>query len=667
MFEVNPSPQSANAITSLAETNAFLAEQVMPKVYQQLQLFASDPTFLEQLKLPFGDTWDIQKAQTLATEWLTGDFSTFAPIKIVASADINGSSGAFADTTNQIYLAEDVLTGSNVNQAVSVVLEEIGHSIDPRLNSSDSIGDEGEIFANIVQGKGLSPEQIQTLKSEDDATVVILDGENVVIEMNLQSDWTVWRYADWRNNNFDWLKPDGGTIQKGNRPDSKDGIYIDWGIGSPFNASNIDSKDSIYVDWGLDTSNISNSNNSDYFAVQGIASADFEAGKTYKFTVNADNGIIVAARPKDEDFTINSFITPVDTAQNEVLWQEYNDNNPQAREYNFTPDQTGIYEVYFWSYDVTGNASVDISWEKLNFTVNTARSNIFGQARKDGEVRQIFIESVDGSAIKDVPTWIVVHGNASNSDEITIDGEINNIRNLAESLESNDPNTQVLLLDWRSAANNTGGIKGLDKSTSWIPSVADTATTLINNLGLSPWNLNFVGHSLGTYVSWEIANRMGGINRLVALDPAADVPGWYDTNNIDFSQPSDWSWAFYGSAAGSTTRANTADESFKFEFPWLGSALFFEDLEKHSEVVNAFADTIKQNQSGNAGYFTSTINLNKMGTPDERPWYIGEGFEAILSVYNSNSEWVINDEDSKIAISNDGYFKYLKGSTKVAD
>ncbi|WP_027249010.1 M23 family metallopeptidase [Planktothrix agardhii] len=349
MFEVNPSPQSANAITSLAETNAFLAEQVMPKVYQQLQLFASDPTFLEQLKLPFGDTWDIQKAQTLATEWLTGNFSTLAPIKIVTSADIKGASGAFADTTNQIYLAEDILTGSNVNQAVSVVLEEIGHSIDSRLNSSDSLGDEGEIFANIVQGKVLSPEQIQTLKSEDDATVVILDGETVVLEMNLQADWYVWRYSDWRKNdgNVDWFNPDGNTIQKGNRPDGKDGIYINWGLGSPFDASNI-----------------SDGNNSDYFAVAGSAFPDFEAGKTYKFTVNADDGIILTAQPKDQKLTINGVITPYDTAQNKYAWQKYDDNNPQAKEYNFTPDQTGTYRVNFWSYDITGNASVDISWEE---------------------------------------------------------------------------------------------------------------------------------------------------------------------------------------------------------------------------------------------------------------------------------------------------------------
>jgi hypothetical protein len=351
MFEVNSNPPSANAITSLAETNAFLAEQVMPKVYQQLQLFASDPTFVEQLKLPFGDTWDIQKAQTLATEWLTGNFSTLAPIKIVTSADIKGSSGGFADATNQIYLAEDILTGSNVNQAVSVVLEEIGHSLDPRLNSSDSLGDEGEIFANIVQGKVLSPEQIQTLKSEDDATVVILDGETVVLEMNLQSDWYVWRYSDWRKNdgNVDWFNPEGRTIQKGNRPDSKDGIYINWGLGSPFDASNI-----------------SNSNNSDYFAVHGSAYADFEAGKTYKFTVNADDGIILTAQPKDQKLTINGVITPYDTAQNKYAWQKYDDNNPQAKEYNFTPDQTGTYRVNFWSYDITGNASVDISWENSN-------------------------------------------------------------------------------------------------------------------------------------------------------------------------------------------------------------------------------------------------------------------------------------------------------------
>lgn len=624
MFEVNPSPTSANAITSLAETNAFLAEQVMPKVYQQLQLFASDPTFIEQLKLPFGDTWDIQKAQTLATEWLTGDFSTLAPIKIVASADIKGSSGAFADTTNQIYLAEDILTGSNVNQAVSVVLEEIGHSIDPRLNSSDSLGDDGEIFANIVQGKGLSPEQIQTLKAEDDHATITIDGKILAVEFN---DFYDFYSQNWGGEIFDWTT--GQKESKGwysftrndqNAVSTRNSISRNWGNGSP------------------------NDVGSDYFGVNLWTIANFEAGNTYNFSVTADDYYRLGVIPVNA-YDSNQWVN--------ISGQDWNWLNDayNGKQYTFTPAATGEYWVYAGYNEEQDVASFNISWE----TTNSAPSSVSGNASNKGETKGIFIESSDGSPIKDVPTWIVVHGNANNSDTPTI-------KNLAESLKSNDPNTQVLLLDWGSAANYDNGSwnANLDKSTDWIQPVADTATTLINNLGLSTWNLNFVGHSLGTYVSWEIANRMGGINRLVALDPAADFPGWYDTNNINFSQPSDWSWAFYGSALGSPTRANTADESFEFKFPFGTN-----DFDKHGEVVNAFTDTIKQNKSGNAGYLTSAINLNKMGTPDERPWYIGEGFEAILSVdKDSNSEWVINGGDSLIADSN-GYTGF-GGYTKFA-
>lgn len=337
MFEVNPNPPSANAITSLAETNTFLAEQVMPKVYQQLQLFASDPTFVEQLKLPFGDTWDIQKAQTLATEWLTGNFSTLAPIKIVTSADINGASGAFADTTNQIYLVEDILTGSNVNQAVSVVLEEIGHSIDPRLNSSDSLGDEGEIFANIVQGKGLSPEQIQTLKSEDDHATITIDGK--ILSVEFDDDAYDYYSQNWGGEIFDWTTT-GEKESKGWYPFTRN------------DQSSVTTRNSISRNWG----NSSPSDvGSDYFGVNLYTITNFEAGNTYNFSVTADDFYRVGVIPVNTDQSsqwIN--ISGQD-------WNWLNDAN-NGKQYSFTPTITGEYWVYAGYAEAEDTASFNISW-----------------------------------------------------------------------------------------------------------------------------------------------------------------------------------------------------------------------------------------------------------------------------------------------------------------
>jgi hypothetical protein len=56
----------------------------------------------------------------------------------------------------------------NPAAVADVLLEEIGHSVDARLNVTDSPGDEGAIFAAVVQGKELSEGELQGLKSEDD-------------------------------------------------------------------------------------------------------------------------------------------------------------------------------------------------------------------------------------------------------------------------------------------------------------------------------------------------------------------------------------------------------------------------------------------------------------------------------------------------------------------
>jgi Ca2+-binding RTX toxin-like protein len=63
-----------------------------------------------------------------------------------------------------------------------VILEEVGHWVDRQINTTDAVGDEGAIFAALVQGESLSSEDLQLLRAEDDRTVVILDGQSIAIE-----------------------------------------------------------------------------------------------------------------------------------------------------------------------------------------------------------------------------------------------------------------------------------------------------------------------------------------------------------------------------------------------------------------------------------------------------------------------------------------------------
>ncbi|MEG4634482.1 C39 family peptidase [Microcoleus sp. AR_TQ3_B6] len=158
----------------------------MPTVYQDLQRFAADPNLNEKLKLAFGSDYNVQTAQTIVGNWLIGDFSTIPPIELVERGDIAGANGAFAAATNKIYLSKDILTGETANTAAvkDVILEEIGHSIDTLVNAVDAPGDEGEIFADVVQEKTLGATDWANLKAEDDSTTINIDGKQYLAEMN---------------------------------------------------------------------------------------------------------------------------------------------------------------------------------------------------------------------------------------------------------------------------------------------------------------------------------------------------------------------------------------------------------------------------------------------------------------------------------------------------
>lgn len=337
---------STDSNSSLPDSSVdLLTGQAMSQVYGDLSKFAAGPDFVAKMNLAFGENWDAAGAKALAEGWFHGDFSDIPPVKVVSSAEIGGANGAFAAATDTIYLSKEFLAGNAANPAAvaDVLLEEIGHSVDARLNVTDAPGDEGAIFAAVVQGKELSEGELQRLKSKDDTANVVLGGANTTIEMS-QQKFILWSYADRNKQNFNWEKPDYTSYPNANRPDGKDGIYINWGQGSSFDFSN---------------TNITNLYNDD-FATSGGTIATFDAGATYKFRVSADDRLIMATKQIGKsDFNI---ITPLSQDRKQIEWQNF--PNGSFKEYSWTPPQSGQYYVYFWHYEITGDASVDISWEK---------------------------------------------------------------------------------------------------------------------------------------------------------------------------------------------------------------------------------------------------------------------------------------------------------------
>ena len=206
-----------------------ILNQALDSVWYQLGQFASnDILFNSVISTAFGASAD---ASSFQTAWAKGDFSGFPPIEIRNRSEINGANGAFAIATGKIYLSQEFIDANvnNVGVITAVLLEEYGHYVDSKINLTDSAGDEGNIFARLVQGEGISESELAVLKAEDDSAIVMLDGQLVQIEQDTVTGTDVHWYNDpndhgrtyWTNDatggeikgssTSDWINASGGN------------------------------------------------------------------------------------------------------------------------------------------------------------------------------------------------------------------------------------------------------------------------------------------------------------------------------------------------------------------------------------------------------------------------------------------------------------------------
>ncbi|MBD2515623.1 hypothetical protein H6G93_11470 [Nostoc sp. FACHB-973] len=155
--------------------------------YDYLSSFRNDTGYTEKLQTAFGNDFDSEVANQLFDGFAEGNFSGIPTIEIVNRNDLNGANGAFAIATGKIYLAADFISqnAQNLDAIVAVLLEETGHSIDAKINVVDAAGDEGDIFARLVQGKSINQQELAVLRAEDDTATVTVDGQVVQIEQNI--------------------------------------------------------------------------------------------------------------------------------------------------------------------------------------------------------------------------------------------------------------------------------------------------------------------------------------------------------------------------------------------------------------------------------------------------------------------------------------------------
>jgi Ca2+-binding RTX toxin-like protein len=258
---------------------------IIPAVDDILFNFAQSDDFYANLATAFGTGYDVVKATELRNQWQSRNFSQLPPIEVLSGEVLGTAKGAYAVSTNKIYLSESFLNVAASESLVKVILEEIGHYVDAQINPVDTPGDEGAIFAELVQGNSLDVATLEALREENDQTTIIVNGEIIQVE---QADFTG------TNGN------DNITGTSGN-----DTIY---GLDGNDTLSGLEGNDIIIG--GRDQDSLNGGNGSDDYRVGGYLSDDYSTFEGYD--TYADNGTtgsdrIVALRAGNVDIGLTTF------------------------------------------------------------------------------------------------------------------------------------------------------------------------------------------------------------------------------------------------------------------------------------------------------------------------------------------------------------------------
>src|SRR5262249_16207171 len=144
---------------------------------------------------------------------------------------------------------------------------------------------------------------------------------------------------------------------------------------------------------------------------------------------------------------------------------------------------------------------------------------------------------------------------------------------------------QVVLLDWSSAADDLS----IFNAAGWVPAVAKFAKDTLSRWGIAGSQVNIAAHSLGGLLADRLAHDFsGGVNRIVALDPATDLAGIF-ISGVDYADRSKFSIGFIASSHATPEAAATADLTFK------ASVGQFDSFDAHSNVVDLFASMLRAN------------------------------------------------------------------------
>ncbi|MEB3293667.1 MAG: VCBS repeat-containing protein, partial [Synechococcales bacterium] len=156
-------------------------QQAVQQSRSALLQFRQHTEFADRMTIAFGHHYDAAAADQFFDAFATRS-SGLPHLEILSNDALSGAYGAYAQATDTVYLSQQLIAGGNIHAIAAVLIEELGHSLDARINPVDARGDEGEIFSRLVRQQFLSSELLNRLQAEDDSGYLQVGDRRVSIE-----------------------------------------------------------------------------------------------------------------------------------------------------------------------------------------------------------------------------------------------------------------------------------------------------------------------------------------------------------------------------------------------------------------------------------------------------------------------------------------------------
>jgi len=203
---------------------------------------------------------------------------------------------------------------------------------------------------------------------------------------------------------------------------------------------------------------------------------------------------------------------------------------------------------------------------------------------------------------------------------------------IGQAIDAASRHNQVLEVDWSAAAGDANPVTVITR----VPDVAASVAKKLTDWGIPHAQINLVGHSYGGYMTDQVAKRIsGGVDRIVALDPATLSLGGVDFSGTDYAAHSRFSLAFVGSDYATASAATTADETINVNVGKRSS------LATHGAVRDLFAGITRQN-NGTPDAISALLSLRAIETGSQ-PFLrdgMGSGDEADLTGHIVHGQWL---------------------------